>query len=431
MSGNTVNPLELSDEDFFKLPMPDDAPAAAASEDNSGAEGGAAATVVEVETPPTKTAEEIAADEAAAAAAAAAAESGAAKPDGEAEPAKADPAPEGEGGGDKPGAEGAEGGAAQPAAKEGEKPGEAEAKPAEGAVPAAGSKPEGQAEAAAQPVNHEDFYKKVMAPFVANGKTIELNTPEEVIQLMQQGANYTRKMQAIAPHRKMLTMAQNNGITEDKLSFLIDLEKGNPEAIQKFLKDKGVDPLTIDTDAEPTYREGTHKVSDNEVAFQTNLEELGSTPEGKETLQTINSTWDDASKEVLWGEPGLMPVIHAQKANGIYDRIVSEVDRRKMLGQITPETSFITAYRTVGDDLFKSGGFDDLAPKPAPAVVPPVKTAVATTAAAPAAVVDNGDKASAASPTRSTPKPAKTNINPLAMSDAEFEANFASMQGRV
>lgn len=415
---DTVNPLELSDEDFFKLPLPDDT--AAAPEDTSGA-----AAASEAEAAPAKTAEEIAADEAAAA--------DANKPDPEAEPAKADPAPEGEGGGDKPGAEGAEGGAAPAAAKEEPKPGEAEAKPAEGAVPAAGSKPEGEAEAVAQPVNHEDFYKKVMAPFVANGKTIELKTPEEVIQLMQQGANYTRKMQAIAPHRKMLTMAQNNGITEDKLSFLIDLEKGNPEAIQKFLKDKGVDPLTIDTDAEPTYREGTHKVSDNEVAFQTNLEELGSTPEGKETLQIINSTWDDASKEVLWGEPGLMPVIHAQKANGIYDRIVSEVDRRKMLGQITPETSFITAYRTVGDDLFKSGGFNDLAPaKPAPAVVPPVKTAVATTAAAPVAAVDNGDKASAASPTRSTPKPAKAIVNPLAMSDAEFEAHFASnLQGRV
>ena len=276
---------------------------------------------------------------------------------------------------------------------------------------------------------------KVMAPIKANGKTIELRTPEEAIQLMQQGANYTQKMQAIAPHRKLLTMAQNNGIDEDKLSFAIDVLNGNPEAIQKLLKDKEIDVLALDTESEPTYLGGSHKVSDNEVAFQSNLTELSSTSEGKETLQTINSTWDDASKEVLFGEPGLMPVIHAQRTNGIYGRIVDEMDRRRTLGQIPAEIPFINAYRLVGDDLMKSGGFNDLIPTgPQPAaqtLAPAVREPVATTAAAPKPVVENGDKASAASPTRSTPKPAKAIINPLAMSDEEFEAQFASMQGRV
>lgn len=419
-----TNPLEMSDEDFAKLPIPGEE----VSEQTTEASAGAGADGVSGDQGNNDADQQQQGSEAG--------EEGKQAEGAEGTGAEAQGA-EGQGdgadAGKQAGAEGAEGGAAQPKAEEQQGKEGAEAPKPEGTVPPTGSKPEGQeAPAAGVVVRTADtdkaFYDKVMAPFIANGKEIKLNSPEEVIQLMQQGANYTRKMQAIAPHRKMLTMAQNNGITEDKLSFLIDLEKGNPEAIQKFLKDKGVDPLTIDTESEPTYREGTHKVSDTEVAFRTNLDELSSTPEGKETLQTINSTWDDASKEVLWGEPALMTVIHAQRESGVYDLITTEVDRRRMLGQIAPDTSFFDAYRMVGDDLVKKAEAEKAA-APAPTAVAPVP--VATTAAAPKATVENGDKASAASPTRSTPKPAKVNFNPLAMSDEEFEAQFAKMQGRV
>ena len=64
-------------------------------------------------------------------------------------------------------------------------------------------------------VDYEAFYKKVMAPFKANGKMITLRSPEEAIQLMQQGANFTKKMQAIAPHRKLLIMLENNGLLDE------------------------------------------------------------------------------------------------------------------------------------------------------------------------------------------------------------------------
>src|SRR5574344_1636015 len=48
------------------------------------------------------------------------------------------------------------------------------------------------------PTDYKAFHDQVMAPFQANGKTIQLRSVDEAIQLMQQGANYTRKMQAIA-----------------------------------------------------------------------------------------------------------------------------------------------------------------------------------------------------------------------------------------
>lgn len=274
---------------------------------------------------------------------------------------------------------------------------------------------------AAPTINYEQEYNRLMAPFKANGKMITLNSPEEAIQLMQMGANYTRKMQDIQPHRKVLQMLENNGLLDEgKLSFLIDLDKKNPEAIKKLIKDTGMDPLDIDTSVEPDYKEGNHRISDEDVAFTTALEDIKSSPNGIETLQVINQ-WDHASKDLLWKSPELMSVIHSQRDNGIYDRIATEIDRRKVLGIIPASVPFINAYKVVGDELNSQGKFNDLV-KP----IPNRNTPIATRVAAPKPTVTNNNQANAASTTRSVKTPAKPLVNPLAMSDEDFLKQFSN-----
>ena len=233
-----------------------------------------------------------------------------------------------------------------------------------------------------QPAGEVDYkagYEQIMAPFKANGKTMQVKSVEEAIQLMQMGANYTRKMQELQPHRKTLLMLENNGLLDEgKLSFLIDLDKKNPEAIKKLLQDANINPLDVDMDQESTYQEGNHKVSDEEAQFRLVLDELNSNPVGRETLQTINSTWDQASKEVLWKQPEVMNTIYQQRENGVYARITAEIDRRRTLGVIQVGVPFLEAYRVVGDELHKAGAFNDLFKPKATAVAP-----VATRAAMP------------------------------------------------
>lgn len=269
------------------------------------------------------------------------------------------------------------------------------------------------------PPSYEELYKKIMAPFKANGKMIDLKDPAEAIQLMQMGANYTRKLQELQPHRKMLMMLQNNGLLdENKLSFLIDLDKRNPEAIKKLVKEAGIDPLDIDTSIEPAYQTGNHKVTDAEANFRQVLDEIGSTLDGKVTIQAINDGWDQASKEVLWKQPELIATMHNQREAGVYQIVVDEIQRQRTLGTLPTNVTFIDAYRIVGDKLLETDAFDHLpAIKQLKPQKPAVVVATRTANTKPAAV--NGDKASAASPSRSTPRTATT-VNPLSMSDEEF-----------
>lgn len=268
--------------------------------------------------------------------------------------------------------------------------------------------------------NYKEGYEKLMAPFKANGKVITPRSPEEAISLMQMGANYTRKMQELKPYRKVMLMLQNNGLMdEDKLSFLIDLDKKNPEAIKKLLKDSGTDPLDFNPDEEINYQSGNHRVTDTEADFATEIDDLKSTQEGQATLGVIGSTWDAASKDALYQNRGLLQAIHEQRENGIYDTIANEVNRLQMLGQIPVGTPFIQAYNHVGNLLAQQGAFNRVAkPEPVQAVKPVVQPVVRV--AQPKQTLANSEQAKAASLNRAATRKATPIVNPLAMSDEDF-----------
>lgn len=293
-------------------------------------------------------------------------------------------------------------------------------------APAADAQPEAEKKT----INYEEFFNKIMTPFKANGRTFEVKTPEEAIRLMQMGAGYGRKIQDLQPHLKVLRMLEkNNLLDEGKLSYLIDINQKNPDAIKKLVKDSGLDPLDMNTNEEVTYTPQNHAVSDREVEFQNVLSEVQELPRGEETLQIINQTWDKESKAVLWDSPEIIKIIQSQRENGIYDTIVAEIDRQKILGHIPHSTPFLKAYKLAGDHLQANNGFKTIPQQTQiqnQPVEQPQPQVIATRTAAPKAQVTNSDKAAAASPTKMVgSRKAAITVNPLEMADDEFMKTFS------
>lgn len=295
-----------------------------------------------------------------------------------------------------------------------------------------------------KPVDYQAFYKEVMKPFKANGREIKLNSPDEAIRLMQMGAGFGRKLQDLQPYLKTVRMLEKNGLLDEgKLSFLIDVNQKNPDAIKKLLKDSGIDPLDLNMEDNAEYKPRNHGVTDAEMAFQDALQDVQSHPTGKETIRHINKAWDQESKSLLWESPGLLKVIQSQRETGVYDQISAEIDRQKMLGDIPPNTPFIRAYKMAGDTLVRNAGLtppsDDGQPQNAlpgaggqPSLVQsfqqPQPRVLATRASAPKAQAANNDKARAAATPQSTPRKSAQNINPLEMADEDFLKQF---EGRL
>lgn len=343
-------------------------------------------------------------------------------------------------GGDVPGT--GEGGEAQagvaddkstiPAGTDGEGKPVEEGKPADKAAtsaPADGSAPKAPAKKFSEYTLEEKAaaFDKMTAPFKANGKEVRLDTIEEHDRLKQMGANYTKKMQAVQPHLRVIKMLENNGLLdENKLTHLIDVSKGNTLAIQKLLNDSQFDPMAVDKDKAADYKPGNHHVSDVELQFDQALDDVVETSTGPELISEVHGKWDPESKEVLFQNPGLLRELNQQKETGLYKLITDEVDRQTVLGQIPAGTPFLQAYKAMGDMLHAQGrlvppGAQNVDQEPAQ----PVETRVAT----PPPVVANGDKAAAAASTKasgtSTAKPTEDWLN---QSDEDF---IKQMRGRV
>lgn len=267
--------------------------------------------------------------------------------------------------------------------------------------------------------DYEEFYKTVMAPFKANGRMVQLNNAQEVISLMQKGTDYTRKTQDLARYKKPLLMLEKAKLLdEDNVSFYIDLMNGNQEAIRKLLKDKNIDTFSLPSDEEPiNYVPGGNKVSDIEITIDDTIKSIASKAYGNSFLADV-SKYDDATKSYIGQDPRILEILFQQKQQGIYDRVVAEVERQKLIGNISPSTPFVEAYYNVGMMLRQQGynqqsrnGFNT--PQPLtrrPAITP--------------SNLNNSQRARAAGITRTSSQARQLIKNPLSMSDEEFLKQF-------
>ena len=266
-------------------------------------------------------------------------------------------------------------------------------------------------------IDYKAEYERLTQPFKANGKEIKVSSVEDAVELMQMGANYSKKMAALKPHLKLIKMLDKHGLMdESKLSYLIDLNGKNPEAIAKLVKDSGLDPMEMDENKADDYKPTSYKVDDREIELDNVLESIKDSPTYQRTISVVSNDWDKASKEVIANTPQILSVLNAHMESGIYDIIQGELENERTFGRLQG-LSDIEAYRYVGDRIQANGGFSHLAKgqqnQPKQNVV----------SAKPMQVQDDRlkDKKRAAAPS----KPAVTtqvskDFNPLALSDEEF-----------
>lgn len=269
-------------------------------------------------------------------------------------------------------------------------------------------------------IDYKAAYDKLTAPFKANGRDIQVKTVEEAVSLMQMGANYNKKMAGLKPSLKLLKMLESAELLdESKLNFLIDLSKKDPAAINKLVKDSGIDPLDLTSEKADGYQPGKHGVSDAEMELDTVLDDLKGSEHYDRTLNVVASQWDKASKAQVAQQPQILGVINGHMQSGIYDIITAEIERERTFGRLK-ELSDLEAYRQVGDAIQERGGFNHLnghvqkEKTAAPVVVKPKPKQADED-------IRKEKKRAAASPKTSAPaKQVPDDYSPLGMSDEDF-----------
>lgn len=258
--------------------------------------------------------------------------------------------------------------------------------------------------------DYKKLYESLLAPFKASGREVTVKSEDDARRLMQMGVDYQKKMHALKPHlRIMKALEKNKLLDEEKINFFIDLENKNPDAIARFMKDKGVDPLEVDLEIGENYKPKSHAPSEKEMDLDEVLDSIRETPSFQKTIDELGSKWDSESRTVLMDNPSVIRMLNEHMGAGIYDQIMSVVDSERLMGRLQGMHD-LAAYKTVGDALQAKGAFSQLAGKPEVQRKP---------------VQDPKRKArkKAAGLTKRTTakKGLSPDFNPLAMSDDDFD----------
>jgi hypothetical protein len=262
-------------------------------------------------------------------------------------------------------------------------------------------------------IDYEAAYKRIMAPFKASKRMMQVDNIDDAIALMQKGADYHNKMKTLSPNLKIVSTLEKEGLLDQsKLNNLIDLSKKDPKAIAQLIKDSGIDPLDIDTDEEITYKPNNYSVSDKEFKINQAIDDIRDTPSFDKTINILAKEWDNESKNLISDNPEIISIINDHVFNGVFDKVQSVVDTERALGRL--QVPDVVAYRQVAEHLQSQGALSNQqeSVRPPPASVPKTK-------AQDPAVVQQKRKAAAG--TRKTAgKTDSASANYLNMTDDEF-----------
>lgn len=180
-------------------------------------------------------------------------------------------------------------------------------------------------------IDYKAAYDAIFKPFKANGKEITPRNIEDVIKLMQMGANYTKKMQTLAPVKRAYESLNKADIKEEDLSFLIDIHKGDIEAIKQLLQRHKIDPMELDLESNSYKASNKNIATDEEIEFSDILRDINSSlPKIKEIMDT---KWDSASKQKLVSNPNLLKALHEEIELGRFDEVQARVELEKTFGR--------------------------------------------------------------------------------------------------
>lgn len=173
--------------------------------------------------------------------------------------------------------------------------------------------------------------------FKANGKEYKF-TPDEIMnqfpKIFGQAMDYTKKTQAMKPWRKTIDAIEQAKLGHDDINLMIDVLKGDKNAIAEVLKKTGVDTLDLDTE-NSKYTPNDYGRDDNALAIKDIVDEISADKEYEVTHKILSKDWDEASFREMTKDPELIRLLHIDVKNGMYDKVQPVAEKLKVFDRGT------------------------------------------------------------------------------------------------
>ena len=215
---------------------------------------------------------------------------------------------------------------------------------------------ENDTEADGQPVQKDalDEFFKQTSKVRANGIDHEFSNKEKLEmfdKMFPQATDYTRKMQAIKPWRKQIDALEQNGVSPEQVNLMIDVLKGDKDAIADMLKRTGIDALDLDTE-NTNYVAKDYGRNDTELAIKDIVDEISVDKEYAVTHNILEKQWDSRSVDAFVEDPNMIRLLHVDVKSGMYDKVNPIAQKLKVYDG--GKQSDLDYYKAASQQYFES-----------------------------------------------------------------------------
>lgn len=182
----------------------------------------------------------------------------------------------------------------------------------------------------------------------ANGKEFEM-TLDELKQTASKGMDYLKKTTALKPYRTMIAAMQENKVSPEDINLLIDLKKGNKEAIAKLIKENEVD--VYDLPEANDYKPQEYRQSETALDMKEVLNTISKDAEFSRTSE-IYAAFDEQTKAFLNEDPSRIVGLHNDVKTGVFDKVLPLAEKKAMIdGYNAP---FLQYYLQAGQEILNA-----------------------------------------------------------------------------
>ena len=182
----------------------------------------------------------------------------------------------------------------------------------------------------------------------ANGKEFEM-TLDELKQTASKGMDYLKKTTALKPYRTMIAAMEENKVSPEDINLLIDLKKGNKEAIAKLIKENEVDVYDLPEANDYIPRE--YRQSEAALDVKEVLSTISKDAEFSRTSE-IYAAFDEQTKAFLNEDPSRIAGLHNDVKTGVFDKVLPLAEKKAMIdGYNAP---FLQYYLQAGQEILNA-----------------------------------------------------------------------------
>ena len=190
----------------------------------------------------------------------------------------------------------------------------------------------------ADDVNYETSFNELMKPIKVSGEEVTVKSIDDARNLISMGIDYSRKMRDIKPLRAIgatLTEAgimKDGQVDEEVLMRLVDINRGDKDALAQLMAEKEIDPLDMATE-DIKYTPTATMATQSSVEIADVEKELSSRGNVDRVVNELDKM-DNKSKQFFNETPANLLMLDDDINSGAYEKIMGAVRYEKTLGRL-------------------------------------------------------------------------------------------------